>query len=459
MSRTVRRLVRDMRSNGTGIAHARQRGADPRAMREANRLLVLNCLRAQGPLARVTIAQRTGLSRTTVSSQVERLLHDGLVREGEPQSAAPSGGRRPILVHFNEAAGYIIGVDLGRTHCTLVAANLAAEVVARQSGPCDTNRGPHDTLPLLTAEIRGFAAKQGIAWDRVLGIGMGIPGPVDSGGHKLVSPPRMPGWHGVDIPAILGRELNVPIYLGNDANMGALGESRFGAGRGVEVLAYVKVGTGIGCGLVVDGRVYTGSRGFAGELGHMTIDELGPQCECGNRGCLEAVTGAPAIVADAVAGISLRRTAGAGDPALPATAAPTQAPALAGCALVDISDVVQAAQEDDAASRAAIARAGELIGIALAGLVNLVNPSLILLDGGVARAGGLLIEPIRRAISARSLAAASSVVRIEQGALGDNAIALGAVATVLDAAFGTPAALTAMAPQKEGDVESALAHA
>lgn len=459
MSRTVRRLVRDMRSNDAGSAQTGQRGADPRAMREANRLLVLNCLREQGPLARVTVAQRTGLSRTTVSSQVERLLHEGLVREGEPQNAAPSGGRRPILVHFNEVAGYILGVDLGRTHCTLVATNLAAEVVARQSGPCDTNRGPELTLRQLTAEIREFAARQGIAWDRVLGIGMGIPGPVDSVGRRLVAPPRMPGWHGVDIPAILGRELNVPIYLGNDANMGALGESRFGAGRGVEVLAYVKVGTGIGCGLVVDGRVYAGSRGFAGELGHMTIDELGPLCECGNRGCLEAVTGAPAIVADAVAGLSLRRMAGAGDPSLPAAATLTQAPALAGCALVDIADVVQAAQTNDAASQAAIMRAGELIGIALAGLVNLVNPSLILLDGGVARAGGLLIEPIRRAIAARSLAAASSVVRIEQGALGDNAIALGAVATVLDAAFGAPASLTTVAPQKEGEVESALAHA
>src|SRR5262249_25826960 len=282
---------------------------DPRAMREANRLLVLNCLREQGPLARVTLAQRTGLSRTTVSSQVERLLHEGLVREGEPQNAAPRGGRRPVPGHFNQTAGYLLRVARGRTHCPLVAANLAAEVVARQSGPCDTNRGPGVTLPLLIAQIREFAAARGIAWDRVLGIGMGIPGPVDRASRRLVAPPRMPGWHGVDIPAILGRELNVPVYLGNDANMGALGESRFGAGRGVEVLASVKAGTGIGCGLVVGGRVYAGSQGFAGELGHVTMDEHGPQCECGNRGCLETFTGAPVIVADAVAGLSLCRTA------------------------------------------------------------------------------------------------------------------------------------------------------
>lgn len=432
MSRTVRRLVRDMRTKGSvpHHDHAYRHGADPRAMREANRRLVLNCIRQQGPLARVTIARRTGLSRTTVSSLVDALLHEGLVREGEPQSAPPSGGRRPILVHFNEAAGYVLGVDLGRTHYTVIAADLAAHELARESGPCNTDCGPEATLGLLVDALRAFVAAHQIAWDRVVGIGLGIPGPLDRLRRTLVSPPRMPGWHGVEIDRLLSRELHVPIYIGNDANMGALGESRFGAGRDVEVLTYVKVGTGIGCGLVVAGRVYTGSRGVAGELGHVTLDEDGPLCECGNRGCLETLAGGPAIVAEALdhrpgaeglrdAG-NVGATAGASRPAND---------------VVDISDVVQAAQAGDIASRAAIERAGERLGIALAGVVNLVNPSLILLDGGVARAGELLIEPIRRAIATRSLAAASDGLRIEQAALGAHAIAMGGIAAVLDAAF------------------------
>lgn len=432
MSRTVRRLVRDMRTKGSvpHHDHAYRHGADPRAMREANRRLVLNCIRQQGPLARVTIARRTGLSRTTVSSLVDALLHEGLVREGEPQSAPPSGGRRPILVHFNEAAGYVLGVDLGRTHYTVIAADLAAHELARESGPCNTDCGPEATLGLLVDALRAFVAAHQIAWDRVVGIGLGIPGPLDRLRRTLVSPPRMPGWHGVEIDRLLSRELHVPIYIGNDANMGALGESRFGAGRDVEVLTYVKVGTGIGCGLVVAGRVYTGSRGVAGELGHVTLDEDGPLCECGNRGCLETLAGGPAIVAEALdhrPGAEGLRDAG--------NAGATAGASRPANDVVDISDVVQAAQAGDIASRAAIERAGERLGIALAGVVNLVNPSLILLDGGVARAGELLIEPIRRAIATRSLAAASDGLRIEQAALGAHAIAMGGIAAVLDAAF------------------------
>lgn len=435
MSRTVRRLVRDMRTKGSvpHHDHGYRRGADPRAMREANRRLVLNCIRQQGPLARVTIARRTGLSRTTVSSLVDALLHEGLVREGEPQSAPPSGGRRPILVHFNEAAGYVLGVDLGRTHYTVIAADLAAHELARESGPCNTDCGPEATLGLLVDALRTFASAHQITWDRVVGIGMGIPGPLDRLRRTLVSPPRMPGWHGVEIDRLLGRELHLPIYIGNDANMGALGESRFGAGRDVEVLTYVKVGTGIGCGLVMNGRVYTGSRGVAGELGHVTLDEDGPLCECGNRGCLETLAGGPAIVADALkhqSGVDAVRDAGNAG----ATTGAVGVASAVGDA-VDISDVVRAAQAGDAASRAAIERAGERLGIALAGVVNLVNPSLILLDGGVARAGELLIDPIRRAIAARSLAAASDGLRIEQAALGAHAIAMGGIAAVLDAAF------------------------
>lgn len=418
MSHTVKHLVRQMRarSNGgrdVGATTGATRGAGLRTMRELNRGLVLNCIRTEGPLARVAIAERTRLSRTTVGSIVDALLKDGLIREGELLSAARSGGRKATLVHFNAAAGVVLGVDLGRTHLTIIAANLAAEPLARQSGPLDTDAGPAVCLPRVADALRCFAAAHGIGWETVVGVGLGIPGPMDGALRTLVAPPRMPGWDRVDVRAALRRALRVPVYLDNDANMGALGESRFGAGRGVADFAYVKVGTGIGCGLVVNGAVYRGSQGFAGELGHLTLDVDGPLCDCGNRGCLEAVAGAGAIVRAAL-----------GDAGRDAASAD-----------VDVADIVRAALAGDMASREAIARAGERIGVALAGLVNLVNPSLILLDGGVARAGELLIAPVRAAIAARSLAAASASARIEPAELGESAIALGAVALVLDAAF------------------------
>lgn len=435
MSHTVRRLVRSMRSSDAG-GHAAAGGAsDLHAIREANRALVLNSIRLDGPQSRVAVARRTGLSRTTVSSIVESLLKDGLAREGDTQSAAPSGGRRPTLVHFNESAGVIIGVDLGRSHCTIVATDLAAKILARESGPFDATLGADLCLPLLVAALRRFIATHNIARDTILGLGLGIPGPVDAQQRMLIHPPRMPGWDGVDVRGILHRELDLTVCMGNDANMGALGESRYGAGRGLSDFAYVKVGSGIGCGLVISGNVYHGSHGSAGELGHFTIDEDGPLCDCGNRGCLETVSSGPAIVRDAIEALSLNRQRRAqGLAPVAGSAALTRASNTT----VDVADVVQAALDGDPASRAAIERAGELIGVALAGLINLVNPSVILVDGGVARAGELLLGPIRRAIAVRSLSAASANTSLASAELGTNAIALGAVAAVIDAAFGPP---------------------
>lgn len=433
MSHTVRRLVRDMRSRDSrSRGDVGERGAtDLRGVRLANRTLVLNCIRAQGPLARVAIARRTGLSRTTVSSIVDALLKEGLVREGSTVSAAPSGGRRATLVHFNEAAGRILGADLGRSHLTLLATDLAANIIARRSSSFDCSLGPDVCLPLLVREVRDFVASSDIEWDSVVGLGLGIPGPLDADQRMLVAPPRMPGWSGVDILRFLRQELKIPVYLGNDANMGARGESRYGAGRGLLDFAYVKVGTGIGCGLVIAGEVYRGSHGSAGEVGHVTIDEDGPLCDCGNRGCLETLASAPQIVEDALHGFSLRRMLGPDAPAF------TGSRVLMERQNVDVADVVLAAQNGDAACRAAIERAGELIGVALASLINLFSPAVILLDGSVARANELVLDPIRRALAARSLPAASEGVRIIRSELGDNAIALGGVAMVIDAAFGS----------------------
>lgn len=441
MSRTVRRIISDMRSRD---ARARQdatavKGADPQFMREHNRLLVLNGVREHGPIARATIARRTGLSRTTISVIIDALLADGLVREGETQSATSAGGRPATLVHFNAIAGYIIGVDMGRSHLTFLLTDLAAQPVARRSGPFSIDHGPDLCLAQVVAALNDFLTEQGVAWAQIVGVGMGIPGPMDARLHRLVSPPRMPGWNGVDVRRILGQRLGVPVYVENDANLGALGESRYGAGRDVTDLAYIKIGTGIGGGLVIGGQVYHGSRGSAGEIGHVTLDENGPVCSCGNRGCLEAIASADAIVADARAALSLRRD-------VPSNAATVGASgALSGLADPDIADVVQAALQGDPASRAAIEHAGEHVGVALASLVNLTNPSLILVDGGVARAGELFLDPIRRAVVARSLAIASHHAHIVVGELRDNAIAFGGVATVADAAFGPSAGLTAAA--------------
>jgi glucokinase-like ROK family protein len=410
-------MWRLMGSARVGTAEAglpASRGADVRAMREFNLLLVLNCIREHGPLPRVAIARRTGLSRPTVSSLMEILLREGLVREGELLNSSAAGGRRSVEVHFNSSAGYAIGVDVGRTHLTMILANLAAEIQARHSEPFDSSRGAEACLPLLSQHLRTFVEAADTRWDQIVGIGMGVPGPIDTDRRRLVSPPRLPGWDRIDLYKTMRRELDVPIFLDNDANMGTLGESRYGAGRGVENMAYIKLGTGIGGGMILNGSIYRGS-GSAGEIGHVTVNADGPECACGNKGCLEALAGAGAIVEDASQGAS-----------------------RAAC---DIADVIHAAQEGDENCRVAIERAGESIGVAVADLINLCSPSLILLDGGVSRAGEILLEPLRRTAAARSLPIAWANTTIQLAQLGENAIALGAVSTVLDAAFGVSSAM------------------
>jgi glucokinase-like ROK family protein len=445
MTRAVRRLITGMRSRDSRVRNGAfgSTGADLHAMREYNRLLVLNSVRNSGPIARVVLSRQTGLSRTTISTIMEELLKDGLVREGETRSLTSSGGRPATLVHFNDTAGYVVGVDMGRSHLTLLLTDLSATIVAQRSGPFSIDQGPDLCLALVDTELHDFLEEQRIDWSQIIGIGMGIPGPLDWRLHKLISPPRMPGWNNIEVQRILRQQFSVPVYIENDANMGALGESRYGAGRGTTDLAYVKLGTGIGAGLVIGGQVYHGSRGSAGEIGHVTIDEHGPICDCGNRGCLEAIARADSVVADARTALSLRRSL---------MTEQVEPGALSKIADPDIADVVEAARHGDPASRAAIEYAGERIGVALASLVNLLNPSLILVDGAVARAGDMLLEPIRTAVAARSLAIASHHARVLVGELRDNAVAFGGVATVLDAAFGSSGRLTALAQIDRGAV-------
>jgi glucokinase-like ROK family protein len=441
MSRTVRHIVGGMRPLDDATERwSVGKGADHHVLRELNRMLVLNYVREHGPIARVDLARRTGLSRTTVSAIMDGLLREGLVREGSTQQAASSGGRRAILVHFNAAAGYLLGVDMGRSHLTILICDLAAHILARYSGPFDVDRGPEECLPWLIGELRALLEQHHIPWSQVVGVGMGMPGPMDASLQRTIRPPRMPGWDGVDVRSILARELAVPIYLDNDANLGALGESRYGAGIGVPHLTYVKVGTGIGGGLVMLGHIYRGSVGSAGEIGHVTVDPDGPLCDCGNRGCLEAMVDAHMITRDAVEGISLRAGGAA-----PHDAASVLSP-LRTLKAPEVEDVVNASLQGDPAAVAALTHAGELIGVVLAGLVNLINPSLILLGGSVARAGDLLLDPIRRAITARSFSVASAHLTVRAGALGDNATALGGVAMVTDAAFRIPMSMSSLGP-------------
>ncbi len=436
MSKTARHIVRTMRSRD---AHTQAEGSPPKGtdlhlMRESNRLLILNCVREYGSITRADVARHTGLSRTTVSSIMDELLKEGFVREGDTQRAPLSGGRRVIPVHFNAVAGYILGIVLGRNHLTILLGDLAANVLKERTQPFETRRGAEVCLPLLVDELRGFVAEQRIAWSKLVGIGLAVPGPLDIHLQRPASPPLLPGWEGVNFQQVLSKELETPIYVDNNANMGALGESRYGAGREVADLLYLKLGTGIGGGIIMGGQLYRGHSGSAGEIGHMTVDPNGPRCNCGNRGCLEALAGSTAIVEDARQGLSLRRKI-----ERDADGAYRQLDWRPRPDLADIDGVVQAALDGDPACKAALEQAGEHIGTVLASLINFFNPSLIVLDGKTMRAGELLLATTRRTVAERSLPAPLAHTRIVPGALGGKAIPIGGIATVIEAAFGASA--------------------
>jgi predicted NBD/HSP70 family sugar kinase len=414
-------------------------GADLSALRKFNRRLILNYLREQGSTSRVNLSDNLGLSRATVGSIIDDLKKDGIVQEGGKLVTGGKTGRRATRLHFNANAGYAIGVDIGRSHLNIRLTNLSLETITGSREAFDTKRGGKDGLEFVAKNLHEIVEQTGKTWDQVRGIGLSIPGSPDPNFRMLISPPMLSNWQNIDIPAYLRRKLNlkknIPIYLDNDANMGALGESRCGEGQNVADLIYVKVGTGIGAGLILGGQLYRGSRGVAGEFGHTLINEETPLCpSCGKRGCLEALVGIEAIVKDADEGISLSKLP-SGIKSIP--------PTLSGYShKTDIADVILAADEGDAASRAALEAAGRYIGIAIGrNLINMYNPSVILLDGGVIRVqeGGdfrmneLLLATLRQSAQDSALPQAWAGTEILTcNKLGDSAVALGAAATVID---------------------------
>ncbi|MBC7259530.1 MAG: ROK family transcriptional regulator [Chloroflexi bacterium] len=398
-------------------------------MREMNRSLILNVIRQEGSVSRAAIARRTRLSRSTVSSIVSELLEANLVHEvGRGRS---SGGRRPILINLNYNAGYVVGVDLGATHIIVLVANLNGDVIARREADFSVAVGPDAGLNQIADAVRQCLADAGIPLERVLGVGMGVPGPVEYAEGRVVAPPIMPGWHGVALRDRLSRELGVPVYVDNDANLGALSEHCHGAGRGYTNLAYIKVGTGIGCGLILGGQLYRGESGSAGEIGHVTIDENGPPCKCGSYGCLESMAGGPAIALRAQQAIRAGQA--------------TSLAAIQPLESITARDVALAAQKGDKLAQQLFAEAGRHIGVALASLANLLNPGLIIIGGGVAQAGRLLLDPIRKTLEQRALQPVAQSTRVVQSVVGRDASALGAVDLALQEVFQSPALITCAA--------------
>jgi predicted NBD/HSP70 family sugar kinase/biotin operon repressor len=370
------------------------------SLHRANLERVVRAVRLAGSLTQAEIARTTGLSAATVSNIVRELRDNGTVQV----TPTSSGGRRARSVALSGDAGIVVGVDFGHSHLRVAVGNLAHQVLAEQSEPIDVDASAAQCFDRAEQLVARLVESTGISPGKVLGVGLGVPGPIDVETGALGSTAILPGWGGIHPREELSDRLGVPVQVDNDANLGALGELVWGGGRGVQDLAYLKVASGVGAGLVIDGRIYRGPGGTAGEIGHITLDEAGPVCRCGNRGCLETFTAARYVLE------LLRGSHGEG---------------------LTVPRMVQLAREGDPGCRRVTGDVGRHIGMGVASLCNLLNPSRVVLGGDLAEAGELVLGPIRESVSRYAIPSAAQRLSVVPGALGARAEVLGALALVL----------------------------
>ncbi|WVK82496.1 ROK family transcriptional regulator [Dactylosporangium sp. AC04546] len=381
---------------------------------------LLRLLRDTGALSRAELADRLEVPRPRLLADLDALVATGLIREAGP--AASRGGRRSTLVELSPGLRFA-AVDLGASSIDVEITDGRLEPVAAYGEPADIRSGPKVILQRVNEILHKFHAEG--AFERLHAIGIGVPGPVSFRDGVPVSPPIMPGWDRFPVREALGREHNCPVVVDNDVNIMSIGERYGGVAHSVDNLLFLKVGTGIGCGIYLNGEVYRGTDGCAGDIGHIQVDSHGPVCSCGNVGCLEALFGGGALARDATA-------------AARSGASPALADRLNANGAVTAKDVADGAAEGDVTCIRLIRDGGRRVGGVLAGLVSFINPSMIVIGGGLAGLGHILLAEIRSVVYRRSLPLATGNLPVVLSELGPRAGVVGAAVLASELAYGRP---------------------
>lgn len=383
----------------------------PRPLADA----VLRLIWRERRISRAAIAQRASLSRSTVSEVVSEILPTGLVAEvGLGKSR---GGRRPVLLEFQDDACVILGIEMGASHVAAALTDLRANVLAWEVRQHPVRTDPEGTRALI-AQLAEACLKNDAREGRPLvGVGVALPCPFDPAHPEQLSTIVLPAWKGRLGLEGLSERFGVRVMVDNDANLGALAEHWWGAGRGVDDFAYIKLATGIGSGHIIGGDIYRGATGVAGEIGHVAIDPGGMPCICGLRGCLVTMIGTPALLERAEE--LLKKRPGS---------------ALAGRRF-DIRDLEEAALNGDQVALQVAQEAAGHLGIVVAGLLNLMNPSMVVVGGDLVGLGELLLVPLRETARSRTLVSSVKAAEIKASELGPRSVAIGAATLVLKAAL------------------------
>lgn len=376
------------------------------ALRLQNQQLIIESLIGSGPQTQAELARRTGLSTATVSNIVRTLTDQGLATT----SPTTSSGRRALQVSLDAQGAVAVGIDFGRRHVRVVLATLGYRVLQEESVPLPMGHRAEEGLETAANLLDNLLDKAKVARSALLGAGVGIPGPIDRRTGTVIDGAILPEWVGLSLPDALGQALEMPVFVDNDANLGALAQVTWGPHTGVDNLVFIKIGSGIGTGLIINGSLYYGNVGITGEIGHSTITDHGLICRCGNRGCLETVASTSVMIELLSRGLSRP---------------------------VRTDDIVQLALDGHHAALRVIDDAGAAIGRALAGVANLINPEVIVVGGPLSPLGNLLLEPVRRGLLRHTVPLVGQTTALAMSSLGDRAEALGAAALVLQkAGFG-----------------------
>lgn len=393
-------------------------------VRKLNTSLVLHCLRTRGPLSRASLSAAIGLNRSTVSSLINGLLDENLVREIGLQ--ASERGRPGMLLELNPAGGCAVGIEIGVDFLSITLTDFVAQPMWCQRIVSD----PMDGQDVILERAEGMvqeALDRGMSQNlRPLGIGLGVPGLVDTRQGSLVFAPNL-GWNDVPLRPMWTSRFDLPVFVENEANAAALGEYYFGVAQDVENLIYLSAGIGLGGGIIVNGSLFRGSSGYAGEVGHMTVDPNGELCGCGKRGCWETLVGPRAIVR------RVRR-------AIESDGEPSQVSSLVRGELseIDMDIVVRAARAGDKVARTALEEVGVQLGIGIANLINAFNPELVVLGGALSLGSELLLPVIKEIIRDHALVQPHGNVQVVCSAHGTGACIMGGIALVLDNVLREP---------------------
>jgi glucokinase-like ROK family protein len=383
---------------------------------EQRELAILHLIHSGVNNSRLELARQAGLSPASITTIVQRLIKKELVTESEPTRS--NLGRRPVPLEVRKDLAYLIGVDLGSFHLRVVVADINGNILHRSETRTEMREGREQVLERAFYSIRKAIDDSALPPDAIKGIGIAHSGVIDSDAGLVLSYPRpgqMAEWKNIPLRQIFQDEFNVPCVLEDGVRTATTAEKCFGLGRDLNNFLYIDVGMGIGAGIFLDGKLYRGAGGNAGEFGHITVDENGPLCSCGNNGCLETVASCAAIIQGVKTAIeqgidSKIRDLADGD-----------------LDRISIELIAQAAAENDSLAFRVLQKAASYIAIGLADLVNLLNPRVMIFGGALFRAAPeLLSEPLRRIIKQRSLEKSANELQLQVSPLGGEAGALGA---------------------------------